>query len=64
MKRLPITIIFYRTPSGKEPFAEWIGSLKSARVAALIQTRIGRVRLGNLGDFKAVGRGETKERAY
>lgn len=56
MKRLPITITFYRTRNGKEPFAEWIDSLKDARVAALIQTRIGRVRLGNFGDFKAVGR--------
>ena len=57
MKSIPVKIIFYRTPSGKEPFTEWLNSLKSARVTALIHTRIGRVRLGNFGDYKSVGRG-------
>lgn len=57
MKHFPVEIVFYKTQDGKEPFAEWIDSLKDARIAALTQTRIGRVRLGNFGDFKAVGRG-------
>ena len=57
MKSPSVEIVFYKTQDGKEPFAEWIYSLKDARVTALIQTRIGRVRLGNFGDFKAVGRG-------
>jgi putative addiction module killer protein len=39
------------------PFEDWIGSLRDRRARAIIRARIGRVRLGNLGDCKPVGSG-------
>lgn len=44
-------IIFYKTLAGKCPFLEWYNSLdKSARL--IIDRRIDRIRLGNLGKYK------------
>jgi putative addiction module killer protein len=42
---------------GSCPFEDWIGSLRDRRARAKIRTRIGRVRLGNLGDCKPIGAG-------
>jgi len=47
----------YVRPDGSCPFEDWIGSLRDRRARAIIRTRIGRVRLGNLGDCKPVGAG-------
>jgi putative addiction module killer protein len=37
-----------------EAFVEWMSSMRDARAAARIQTRIDRARAGNLGDWKPV----------
>lgn len=47
----------YVRPDGSCPFEDWIGSLRDRKARAIIRTRIGRVRLGNLGDCKPVGSG-------
>ena len=49
-------IEIYELPEGKKPFIEWMESLdKSVRYR--IKERLDRVRLGNLGDYKNVGKG-------
>jgi putative addiction module killer protein len=47
----------YQCPDGRCPFEEWLASLRDRRARALIWTRIGRVRLGNLGHCEPVGSG-------
>jgi putative addiction module killer protein len=48
-------LINYKTEDGKEPFRDWLKSLRDKVVAARIQARLERVKLGNFGDVKPVG---------
>ena len=43
----------YSTYEGKEPFSEWIGSLKDGKTKAALFMRLQRLRSGNFGDFKS-----------
>jgi putative addiction module killer protein len=47
----------YQTPSGREPFTEWMDSLRDGLGRSAILARITRARLDNLGDHKSVGQG-------
>lgn len=47
----------YVDPNGSSPFEEWIESLVDRAAAARIRARLARVRLGNLGERRAVGEG-------
>jgi putative addiction module killer protein len=47
----------YRDKLYKQPFIEWLESLKDLRAIAKIQARITRLRLGNYGDYKSLGQG-------
>ena len=47
----------YVRPDGRCPFEDWMDSLRDHRARARIRTRIGRVRLGNLGRCEPVGGG-------
>lgn len=47
----------YETANGKHPFAEWLWSLSDRNVAARVQTRLDRLRLGNFGDARSLGKG-------
>ena len=47
----------YVCPDGRCPFDDWMDSLRDQRARARIRTRIGRVRLGNLGNCEPVGGG-------
>lgn len=47
----------YRTPNNKEPFTQWISSLKDNVAKAHIKNRINRLGLGHRGDCKSVGEG-------
>lgn len=51
------TIKEYITAEGKNPFRDWLDSLKDIRAQAKIDVRIARLRLGNFGDAKSVGKG-------
>ncbi len=51
------TIRNYVTTSGKEPFEDWLQSLKDVKTRAIIRTRLNRVRVGNFGDSKSLGEG-------
>lgn len=43
----------YSTGSGKEPFTQWLDSIKDGKTKAAILLRIQRLRVGNFGDFKS-----------
>lgn len=42
----------YLTSTGKNPFEEWLDSIKDCRTAARIAARIARLAVGNFGDCK------------
>jgi len=46
----------YLTETGKNPFREWLEDLPTV-TKAKVQTRLFRVELGNLGDYKRIGHG-------
>ncbi len=54
---LPKVLKIFRTPSGRQPFVEWLTSLRDERAAARVKTRLARLRLGNLGTTRSVGCG-------
>ncbi|MFZ4403749.1 MAG: type II toxin-antitoxin system RelE/ParE family toxin [Pseudobdellovibrionaceae bacterium] len=56
------TLINYKTEDGKEPFREWLKSLRDKVTTARIQSRLERVKLGNFGDAKSVGNGVSELR--
>jgi len=45
-------IEIYFTKDEKEPFSEWLDSLRDKKTKASVFMRIQRLRNGNLGDFK------------
>jgi putative addiction module killer protein len=47
----------YRAKNGKEPFTDWLFSLKDKVTRAHITNRLNRVILNNYGDCKPVGEG-------
>ena len=47
----------YKTLDGREPFEEWLVSLRDKNAKAKVLQRINRVRLGNFGDCKNLGDG-------
>ncbi len=51
-----VEIIIYQTENGKEPFYDWLDTLEE-NIEERIQSRINRVKLGNLGDYKSLGNG-------
>jgi putative addiction module killer protein len=52
-----IELLEYLTEDGENPFHNWLISLKDRSARARIRVRLNHVRLGNLGDCKAVGKG-------
>ena len=42
----------YRTPSGKDPYQQWLDKLKDMKGRVVIQRRVDRLIAGNFGDHK------------
>ncbi len=57
MGTVPKQVEVYETQDGKQPFTEWLDSLKDKRTASIVIKRLERVKLGNLGDTRSVGKG-------
>lgn len=57
-----IEIITYQTEEGRVPFQEWIQDLRDREAAFRVRARIARLRAGNFGDAKAVGKGVSELR--
>lgn len=49
--------IIYRTADGREPYSDYVDSLKDRLGAAKIRARVTRAEHGNLGDHRSVGHG-------
>ena len=47
----------YRDPNGREPFTEWLKSLRDRKTRKRIQAQIDRIESGNLSDHESVGDG-------
>jgi putative addiction module killer protein len=54
----------YMTADGHEPFMEWLTRLKDHNAIVAVDKRIGRIRLGNLGDHKHIGDGVNELRIH
>jgi putative addiction module killer protein len=52
-----IELLEYVTEDGDNLFHGWLNSLKDRSARARIRVRLNRVRLGNFGDCKPVGKG-------
>lgn len=50
------TLEIYKTADEKAPFIDWMDAL-DANTQTVIETRLNRIRLGNLGDVKRIGSG-------
>ncbi len=57
-----IEVLEYLTETGKNPFRNWLESLKDRQARARIRVRLNRIRLDNFGDSKSVGRGVSELR--
>ncbi len=57
MEVQPREIRRYITPDGRIPFTDWLNSLRDSGARFRINSRLKRVGLGNLGDYKSVGAG-------
>ena len=53
----PRNIRIYVDQNDREPFTEWLRSIRNRRTRRRIQTRIDRLEAGNLGDYRFVGDG-------
>lgn len=51
------TVIVYRDQNGREPFTEWLHSLKDPITRRRILRRLLRLEQGHVGDVKSVGSG-------
>ena len=57
-----IDVLEYLTPEGRNPFRDWLETLSDRDARSRIRVRLNRVRLGNFGDCKSVGRGVSELR--
>lgn len=57
MEAQPREVQRYVTPDGKIPFDEWFFTLRDSQAQIIINKRLNRVSLGNLGNYRSVGEG-------
>jgi putative addiction module killer protein len=48
---------YYVAANGNRPFAEWLWCLSDRIAVARVQVRLERLRLGNFGDARSLGKG-------
>ena len=51
------TITVYETEDGKQPYRDWLNSLRDKVAVARIRARLDRVEQGNFGDTRSIGSG-------
>lgn len=57
MEPQPRELQIYFTAEGKAPYTEWLESLQDLGAVAQVERRLARIRVGLLGDCKALGEG-------
>ena len=60
----PKTVIVFRTATNREPFTDWLNSLRDAPNRRRILRRLVRLESGNFGDCKPVGGGVSELRFF
>lgn len=60
----PKRVIVYATRDGKEPFSEWLYSLRDVMGRKRILARVSRMQQGNYGDCKPIGEGVSELRLF
>jgi putative addiction module killer protein len=59
-----IELFRYRRDDGREPFTEWLDTVRDKVAQARIRIRLRQVQAGNFGDCEAVGGGVTELRIH
>jgi len=57
MEAQPREVVLYVTEDDECPFELWLNALRDRQARVRIKKRLDRIGLGNLGDFKPVGKG-------
>lgn len=58
------TVIVFKTSTDREPFTDWLNSLRDPKSRRRILARLLRVEQGNYGDYKSVGEGVLELRFF
>ena len=53
----PRKLQVYQTQNDREPFTEWLKSIRDRRTRTRIRERLERLEIGNVGDCQSVGAG-------
>lgn len=59
-----IELLRYQRNDGREPFSEWLNSLRDKVAQARIRIRLRQVQAGNFGDCEPVGEGVIELRVH
>jgi putative addiction module killer protein len=59
-----IELFRYQREDGREPFTEWLATIRDKIAAARIRVRLRQVEAGNFGDCDAVGEGVIELRIH
>lgn len=54
---LPQEIRVYQAKNGREPFNDWLDTIRDLRTQDRIQSRLARLEDGNFGDCQSIGNG-------
>ena len=57
MDVVPREVVAYEAANGNCPFEAWWDSIRDQRSRDILKSRMARIRLGNLGDVRALGNG-------
>jgi putative addiction module killer protein len=57
MRNVPREVVEYIDQNGRVPFRRWLERLEDRKAVAIIDSRLTRVRMGNLENTKSVGQG-------
>jgi putative addiction module killer protein len=57
-------LLRYQREDGREPFTEWLDTLRDKSAQARIRIRLRQVQAGNFGDCEPVGEGVTELRIH
>ena len=60
----PRKLQVYQTQNGREPFSEWLVSIRDQRTRTRIRDRFERLEIRNFGDYQSVGGGVFEMRLH